>query len=205
MKRIFFEIMDILSLSRNRQIDLFEKILSKYSESNRHYHNFRHIKEMWNLIELNIGKSPKYSLLFLSCLYHDIIYDSKSKTNEEDSFLELKADFQKVLLKHELDECKYLIQGTKTHNFLQDSYEHKLFLDSDLAILGSSEMRYSEYSSAIRKEYSWVSDEVYKIERVKVLEKFLTREKIYYTNIMQQNFEEKARENLMSEIKSLTE
>lgn len=200
---IFFEIARILGIRESFIDILFEKIMTKYSEPNRHYHNFRHIEKMWKNISSYIGNSNKFSLLALATIYHDLIYDTESKTNEVDSFQELEKDFGKQLLEHELVELKNLILGTKSHELLEESFEHELFLDSDLLILGSEKKEYIEYRNSIRKEYFWVNEATYKKERIKVLENFLDRKNIYFSYQMQRLHEENARENLKDEIKYL--
>ncbi len=203
MKANFFEIARILG-HRESLIDIiYDKIFLKYSEPHRFYHTLKHIEKMWKNISDMVGNSNKFSLLLLATVYHDIIYDTTSSTNEEDSFIELENDFGKLLLGHELDELKNLIIGTKNHQLYEPCFEHELFLDSDLLILGSEKKEYIEYADSIRKEYSWVEETTFQKERIKVLESFLNRKNIYYTFQMQRLHEENARKNLLEEIKSL--
>lgn len=203
MRTNFFEIARILG-HRESLIDIiFEKILIKYSEPHRFYHTLTHIEKMWKNIYDWVGRSNKFSLLLLATIYHDIIYDTHSSINEENSYKELENDFAKLLLGHELDELKNLILGTKKHEVYNSCFEHELFLDSDLLILGSEKKEYSMYQTSIREEYSWVDESTYKKERIKVLESFLDRKNIYYTYQMHNLYEEKARKNLSDEINFL--
>ena len=199
----FVSISKILGLNESKSIQLYESITKAYSEPHRYYHTLKHIYNMFESIKFYVGSSTKYSLLFLSCLYHDVIYDTHSFTNEEDSFKKLEMDFYTHLLDDEIQECKNLILATKKHLLLENYYEFKIFLDSDLLILGSDTDVYNKYSQAIRKEYIWVDETIYIKERVKVLENFLNRETIYYSDIFKHKYEYMARENLLLEIKLL--
>ena len=203
MRATFFEIARILGHRESYIEILFDKISSKYNEPHRFYHTLVHLEKMWKNISDLVGNSNKFSLLLLATVYHDIIYDTHSSTNEENSFKELENDFGKLLLFHELDELENLIIGTKKHELFEPCFEHELFLDSDLLILGSEKKEYIEYRDSIRKEYNWVDEETYRNERAKVLQSFLDRKFIYYTYQMQRNYEEKARNNLKEEIQFL--
>ena len=96
-----------------------------------------------------------------------------------------------------------MILATKDHSGKNLSYDAKLFLDMDLAILGMNEEIYKEYSQAIRREYAWVPESMYRKGRKKVLKSFVERERIYFTDEMKARYEAQARKNINSEIKSL--
>jgi predicted metal-dependent HD superfamily phosphohydrolase len=81
----------------------------------------------------------------------------------------------------------------------------KAFLDLDTSILGAPEEIYREYSRAIRKEYSWVPDALYREGRMKVLNDFLGRELIYQTEEISAKYEAQARHNIAEEIRSLSD
>jgi predicted metal-dependent HD superfamily phosphohydrolase len=76
-------------------------------------------------------------------------------------------------------------------------------MDADLGILGAIAPEYAKYMSAIRKEYSWVSNEEYCLGRIRILEKFLQRPRIYLTEEMFDKLESAARNNISGEIEYL--
>ena len=78
-----------------------------------------------------------------------------------------------------------------------------VLLDADLAILGAAASEYKAYSRAIRQEYSWVPDREYRWGRKQVLDRFLQRNRIYYTSELFLALEERARDNLQGEIRDL--
>jgi predicted metal-dependent HD superfamily phosphohydrolase len=78
------------------------------------------------------------------------------------------------------------------------------FLDIDLAILAAPPEQYHSYAKKIRDEYGHVSDEAYRDGRVKVLHRFLERDRIYASEIFERlGMDERARINITKEIKNL--
>ena len=200
MKSEFNQVLSELGIPENKKSFLFERIIECYSESNRDYHNLRHIREMLECLDSKKEDIIDYPLLYISCLYHDIVYDTHATDNEEKSADYLERDFNIYLSKEKIEKCKNLILGTKKHHFLKDDFDNKIFLDSDLLILGRERNRYIEYMDSIRKEYEWVEKEFYKQERTKVLQKFLERDRIYFTKEIFDKYEKQARENIQFEI-----
>ena len=80
----------------------------------------------------------------------------------------------------------------------------KRFLDADLRILSTDNLdKLVEFEEGIRKEFSHYNDEVYTEGRIKVLQSFLDRPKIYLSEIGEP-WEKQARENLRFLIERLT-
>ncbi|MEJ1936450.1 hypothetical protein WDZ92_40175 [Nostoc sp. NIES-2111] len=144
------------------------------------------------------------SLVEIAAWFHDVIYDSQAQDNEEKS-----ANYASDLLNN-LDipnSCittvQRLILNTKHHQ--ADDFDSQVLLDADLAILAAEAVDYQEYANAIRQEYAWVSDDEYIKGRTKVLEKFLQRQRIYFTPLMYDKSEQLARANLQMEINILND
>ena len=76
------------------------------------------------------------------------------------------------------------------------AFEDLVLLDADLAILGASEDRYARYARDIRAEYAWVPDADYRAGRSRVLQHFLALPRIYFTDVMFEEGEQRARANL---------
>ena len=131
----------------------------------------------------------------LAALLHDVIYDSKASDNEERSAVYAERLCEELAIpvgKLVAD----LIRKTKTHDAGEDA-DAQVLLDADLAILGASEMKYQSYAENIRREYAWVPEPDYRKGRRQILEKFLTRPKIYH---FLSQLEQPARRNLADEI-----
>ena len=182
----------------------FQIINDRYSEKSRFYHNLSHVKTLLDLFESLGNKAQNRNAIRFSIWFHDVIYDTKANDNEEESARlawqlmgRLHVDLETI------EVVNSLILATKDHSGNGLSEDNKLFLDMDLAILGMREEIYNKYSRAIREEYFWVPELIYQRERRKVLESFLAREVIYFTDEMKKRFEEQARKNINGEINSL--
>ncbi|WP_373545502.1 hypothetical protein [Chamaesiphon sp.] len=90
--------------------------------------------------------------------------------------------------------------ATQGHQIDPDDPDLCIFLDADLAILGADPAQYQAYMRSIRCEYSWVSDAAYKVGRTQVLESFLQRDRLYYTDLLSDELESIARFNIKQEI-----
>jgi predicted metal-dependent HD superfamily phosphohydrolase len=184
--------------------DSFQILKEKYSEKSRFYHNLSHVKVLLDLLESLNNKVQDHNVIRFAIWFHDVIYNTKRSDNEEESARLAAEMLHKLQVKIKTIEfVQEMILATKNHKGKNLSYDLKLFLDMDLAILGTSEEIYKEYSEAIREEYSWASESMYCSGRKKILKSFIQRERIYLTDEMEVRYEERARENINNEIKSL--
>lgn len=182
----------------------FQILKQKYSEKGRFYHNLSHVKTLLTLLESLKDKIQDHNVIRFSIWFHDIIYDTKRNDNEEESARLTSEILGRLQVNTERRKMvRDLILATKDHRGRNLTSDAKLFLDMDLAILGASEEVYNEYSRAIRKEYLWISEPMYRKGRKKVLKSFLERERIYFTDEMKIRYEEQARKNMDSEIRAL--
>ncbi|WP_246034801.1 HD domain-containing protein [Polaribacter aestuariivivens] len=178
------------------------KIKKKYSERNRHYHNLEHINTMLNLAKENASEIKNLDEVLFAIWFHDIIYKARSKKNEARSAKFAKKNLQKHLFKElDIHKISQLILSTKKHKIIiDDDLDNAFLLDFDLCILGQNWKVYEAYTQKIRKEYKLYPDFLYVPARKKVLQDFLNREKLFFTEKYQQLFEAKARENIQKEI-----
>lgn len=182
----------------------FALLVQKYSEPRRAYHNLSHIHALVQHAESFRHELQDYDAVAFAIWFHDAIYNPRKGDNEEKS-AELAAEMLRKLSlpRTTIAAVEQMILATKKHELLNDSADLKLFLDFDLSILGTSEEMYQRYSQAIRKEYSWVPYFLYRKGRKKVLESFLTREQLYFSDVMKARLENQARRNIESELRQL--
>jgi predicted metal-dependent HD superfamily phosphohydrolase len=183
---------------------IWEELAALYSEPNRYYHTMTHINKMCAALELYQQKPP-IELCF-AIFYHDAIYDTTKNDNEEASAELAVARMEKLGIEPSTRAItRDLILCTKSHHTPEGECSELsgLFLDLDLLILGAAANEYENYSARIRKEWFWVPEDQYKLGRSKVLESFLTRPFIYFTDAIRSNFEHTARENIKNELKAL--
>lgn len=176
-----------------------------YSAGDRHYHNLRHVAEMLRLLEQFEASVVDYDAIRFAVWFHDAVYDTRGKTNEEESAaLAARALDELGVPPERAGAVRRLILATKRHEAVEDLPDVGLFLDADLSILGAPAETYSAYSDAIRREYSWVPDDAYREGRLKVLTNFLGRARLYFTEPLAERFETRARRNLSGEVRTLT-
>jgi predicted metal-dependent HD superfamily phosphohydrolase len=184
---------------------LFHAIIQHYSESARAYHDLSHIQSLLALSESLLDKIQNQDALYFAIWFHDVIYDTQRPDNEErsaefavDALADLGVPEPTVAVVREM------ILATKHHRGEGFSWDMKAFLDLDTSILGAPEDIYREYGRAIRKEYSWVPDALYREGRTKVLNDFLRRDHIYHTEEIRAKYETQARDNIAEEIRALS-
>jgi len=175
---------------------LWKEIEEKYTEPRRHYHTLKHLEDIYREL-------PKPDAVTgFAIFYHDIVYNASCSDNEEQSAIlcEKKLTFLGVNTQL-IEEVTQLIVETKTHE--PSSKRNAIFLDADLAVLGSSEDVYKTYTQNIRKEYATYSHSIYSEGRQKVLKHFLEKERIYLSDYFYELYENKARNNITIEYNSL--
>lgn len=183
----------------------WEEIKEFYGEEKREYHNLHHISYMLHLAVNDQTELKDYDILQFAIWYHDIVYRATKSNNELKS-----AEFaQKQLKSLKIDpkrikNCFNLIVSTKKHEILNaQNQDNAYLLDWDLAILGTTWESYEAYTQKIRKEYAMYPNFMYKKGRKKVLQHFLERPQIYYTEKYQSLWETIARENIQKELSLL--
>jgi predicted metal-dependent HD superfamily phosphohydrolase len=130
-----------------------------------------------------------------------VVYNVLKQNNEEKS-----ADYAEKKLASiavpavEAQKCRVMIRATKSHQ-ASDDHEVNLFTDADLSILGAPEESYEMYFKQIRKEYAIYPGLVYWPGRKKVLQHFLTMQRIFKTDYFFEKYETQARKNLASELR----
>ncbi len=163
-------------LSKILSLKVKEQTLLELLECNRYYHSYTyHIEPMLKEISLsNYNEYDKTSLYFFA-LFHDIIIEKNSSENEEKSaevFLSLCSHF---LLDSVIRKTYEMILATKTHLISKDELVN-FALKLDLSSFKKPLIEILEGEKLIRKEYSYVDWDLYKNERIKILEKFKENE-----------------------------
>ncbi len=188
----------------NRQeIDrVFRLLVIAYTQPDRHYHNLQHIHHVLTILDRFPHRLQDPMSVALAAWFHDFVYDSRSIDNEIQSAKLAGELLQDIGLSSEtIDRTQQLILATQGHQTNIRDNDLCIFLDADLAILGTNPERYQIYARSIRHEYSWVSAELYREGRSRVLESFLQRQRLYHTELLFDELEARARLNIQTEIR----
>ena len=181
---------------------VFEDVLARYSETHRYYHTLQHLSECFSHRAWIQASAAYPAEVYMAIWFHDLIYDVRAKDNETRS-----AQFAADLLSangashSQISRISQHIIATSTHQ-MSLAEDSQFLLDVDLAILGASPARFSQYQEQIRSEYAYVPSVIYRFKRKEVLASFLARESIYLTPHFQYEYEETARENLRNALAS---
>ncbi|WP_036241494.1 hypothetical protein [Mesorhizobium sp. STM 4661] len=182
-----------------------------YRAKDRHYHNLAHIEAMLALAgdyraSLNDAEAVEAAIWF-----HDAVYDSRAKDNEARSAALAEAKLAGRTDAERMERIATMISATATHelpslqgpgdgDFIRDA---ALFLDMDLAILGAAPDAFDAYEQAVREEYGWVEEPMWRAGRGAVLKTFLARPHIFHTEEFRRRFEPQARQNMARSIEAL--
>ena len=181
----------------------WKEITDAYSSTNRYYHNLDHLNNLYQQLLPVKEKIHHWPVILFSIAYHDIIYNPRKKDNEAKSADVAVERLQSIKLNTErITDCKQQILATACHQFSNNS-DVNYFTDADLSILGAPLSSYLDYAAAIRKEYKMYPGFLYKPGRIKVLNYFLSLDRIFKTDHFHTLYEEQARRNLLYEIELL--
>ncbi len=185
---------------------LWLEIKEHYGQTHRHYHNLTHLNSLFLQLDQYETKLKDPEAVAFAIWYHDIIYKTTSRHNEQKS-AEVATDRLRQLSVSEERTQKIfdLIVATKGHHLPegQNDVDMAYFLDFDLSILGSDPIVYQRYSQQIRQEYRLIPGMLYRPGRIKVLQHLLEHDWLYKTKSYRETLEEQARKNLNWEIAQL--
>ncbi len=196
------------SVEDNVVLQWYKKLVAAYIDSNRHYHTMNHITMMLGLLDENRENVQYADEVEVAIWFHDAVYNPKRNDNENASKL-LFLDFCRDI-KADANVSKRvcgLIDATTSHELPSPSTPEEresaaFFLDCDLHILSTDNHVYDKYADNIRLEYSHYNDESYRKGRIAVLQKLLSREKLYFSQ-GRTAAESTARANMQREITTL--
>ncbi len=175
---------------------VYSDLATRYSEPHRAYHTLEHIGHCLDELEQVRHLATNPDAVELALWYHDAIYDTKTKDNEERSAMLAVEVARNALLSDNLGQLiANLITATK-HTAAPTDPDVQLLVDIDLSILGQSENKFDEYERQVRKEYQWVPEDQFVAGRSAILKSFLGRPNIYSTQFFRNKYETQARANI---------
>lgn len=203
IEREFKQLLTTTTATQTQIDTIWSEICNHYSSSDRHYHNLSHLENLLIHLTAVKYKIKKWPAVVFALVFHDVIYNPQKQNNEEKSAQMAENKLTELGIgERVISSCSQIILATKHHDNSDDS-DTNIFIDADLSILGSKPEDYKQYSRNIRKEYAFYTDSDYNKGRLKLLQQFFERKKIYKSDYFSQKFEVKARENIKNEIREL--
>ena len=202
----------------NKRNFIFERFIWYYYSYNaattRAYHNITHIIRCLKHFEKSIKHDDVKvrpscpEEVCIALWLHDIIYDPRSRSNEQQS-----ANLAKLIILYaggsnrlaKRIEKMILLTAHSEKGLGYTTVDEQWLLDLDLSILGESPEVYEWYSKNIRKEYEHIPLHIYKCARVDILDRFMNRKKIYNIEYFGQLFTEQCLQNVGDELFELSQ
>ncbi|WFP73836.1 hypothetical protein [Mesorhizobium sp. WSM4906] len=187
---------------------LKSELTALYQAGDRHYHDLAHVEAMLALAEECRRLLHDPDAVEAAIWFHDAIYDSRAKDNEAKSAALAEKKLAGLTDPDRVARIVAMINATATHQMppLGDektANDAALFLDMDLVILGAEPDVFDTYEKAVRREYGWVEEPMWRAGRAAVLKSFLARPHIFHTAEFRQRFEAQARKNLARSLAAL--
>jgi predicted metal-dependent HD superfamily phosphohydrolase len=184
------------------------ELVRAYAAPSRHYHTLRHIEVLLDLAQTCADAIADLDAVEAAIWFHDAIYDTRRPDNEDKSADLAVARLTGTAAPYRIARIAAMIQATADHRVPDfadagGAQDCALFLDMDLAILGSSPAEFDAYEAAVRREYDWVTEPQWRAGRREVLASFLARPAIYATAQFRASHEAAARRNLVHAITRL--
>lgn len=184
---------------------LLESARAAYGVPPRAYHSWTHVEEVVHRYE-EVAAGPGWQRpreVLLAVVFHDAVYVAGRKDNEDRSAELAIAEIARHFEDGVVDAARVaeLIRLTARHGNLTPEAvdpEAALFLDCDMAILGSAPEAFAAYDAAIREEYSAVPKDLYDAGRGQFLERVLGTPRIFLSDFFHARLDAQARANLRS-------
>jgi predicted metal-dependent HD superfamily phosphohydrolase len=187
---------------------LIDGLKARYAEPQRHYHTWTHIEALLGHFDDVAAQWHDPTAVRWALYWHDAIYDPQAADNEDMSADLLIEQARSELETDSLRRAARIIRATKAHEMPDglpemEASDLACFLDIDLSILASPEPVFDRYEAQIRAEYAFVPVDIYRQARSGVLTRFLTRERLYFSDHFYKLWEVAARKNLRRSIARL--
>jgi predicted metal-dependent HD superfamily phosphohydrolase len=179
-------------------LDAFDRLVTRYRESHRHYHTAHHLLAVLREIDALVRAVPvdDAAAVRLAAFFHDAVYRPASDDEVASAALAGRELGPLGVPAAREEAIAQLVLATAAHH--PQTVDGQVLCDADLAILAAGPAAYEAYVHGVRAEYASVDDATWSAGRLVVLERFLARVTIYATGPMQHR-EPRARANLESE------
>lgn len=175
---------------------VFKDLESAYGERHRYYHNHTHLRGCFKLFDAVRGHFQRPDEGELALWFHDAIYRTRSTLNEAESAAWARRFLEEESINQaSAERVAQMILSTR-HDQPAPTPDAALVCDIDLAVLGVPPDVYDDFEHRVRREYWWVPEPTFVAKRQAILERFLSADSIYQTDLLRELLEPAARANL---------
>ncbi|WP_017572066.1 HD domain-containing protein [Nocardiopsis halotolerans] len=183
------------------------ELLERWSEPHRRYHTPAHLGATLRAVEtlLQEEEPRDADLVRHAVWFHDAVHEGVPGRDEEES-----ARLAERLLPllgmaaARVREVARLVGVTATHRPGRWDTGGAVLCDADLSVLASPVDEYLAYTTAVRAEYRYVTDEDFRAGRAGVLRSLLEAPHLFHTRFGRAHWEARARVNVLAELHRLT-
>ncbi len=186
-----------------------EALIRLWSTPERRFHNLRHVIDMLARVDELAAESHNPDVIRVATWYHGCVfslelretYQRNGGEDEVASAAEAARDLTALGVPQATVEriCE-LILSLKRHNLADSDIDAMALNDADLGTLACGPQLYKTYRQQVRAEYEHIPDlDYYRARRV-IIEKLLSREKLF-SSPLGMRWELPARENLRYELR----
>lgn len=187
----------------------YDDLITRYSEPQRHYHTPAHLDHLLALFEKHRTEFKNPATVLAAIFFHDAVYDPAATPGMNElhsanlAIVTLAALSNK--LSAEMAGVHRLIWLTASHKLDKADPDAALFLDMDMAILGSDQNTYDAYAAQVRREYApLIGTAAYNQGRLhRFILPVLAQKRIFITDTFENTYGARARANLAREEKTL--
>lgn len=153
---------DLEHLLKTYEIEIsLDKIKEMYDHHSHYYHNFQHIEDLFSIVSI------ENDVLWMAILFHDVLFDTRTNTHEEDS-----ANFFEANCRADasfIQAVKKIIMATKYFEVVESDLEKEM-IRIDRLILSKTDINsLLTWEQSIFSEYQHLSVSEYKKGRVAFL------------------------------------
>jgi predicted metal-dependent HD superfamily phosphohydrolase len=183
--------------------EVFHDLYRAWTEPHRRYHGADHLRDCLTQLDDAPAGAVNRDLAEIALWFHDAVYLPGSPDNETRSAeWAARALLEAGGSQAKADEVARLVRLTD-HTQPAEDPTGALVCDVDLSILGRPFAEFAEYERGIRAEYGSVPDQLYRLGRSAVLQRFLARDRLYRTAHFSDRYEAAARQNLLRSLETL--
>jgi predicted metal-dependent HD superfamily phosphohydrolase len=181
--------------ARTDPAELAAALVAAWAEPGRAYHGIAHLADCLARLD-EAPDEGHHDTVEAALWFHDAVYDSRASDNEARSAGWAREGLTGIGVPSPVaEEVARLVLVTR-HEAPATDPAAALVSDVDLSILGRAPETYDEFERRIREEFAWVPEPAFRMERARVLARFLRREPLYLTPAFRERYERKARANL---------
>ncbi|MDP6708552.1 MAG: N-methyl-D-aspartate receptor NMDAR2C subunit [Alphaproteobacteria bacterium] len=175
---------------------VYARLAELHEGPRRAYHKLSHIEHCLDEFD-DARELAEHPLeVEFAIWFHDAIYDPHANDNEERSAALAQETARDMGLADGFGARVADLILTSKHATDPQGTDAEIFVDIDLAILGTSEVLFDAYEKDIRKEYYFVPEMIFRVKRAQILRGFLDRKTIYSTAYFREKYERQARANI---------